>query len=64
MKKVFVFFAVAAMFVACNKPAQTETEATVDSVTTEVVETVDSTLNAVADSVVSAATDSLAAAVN
>lgn len=61
MKKVFVFFAVAAMFVACNKPAQTETEATVDTVTTEVV---DSTLNAVADSVVSAATDSLAAAVN
>lgn len=62
MKKVFVFFAVAAMFVACNKPAQTETEATVD-VDTVATEPVDS-LKAVADSVVSAATDSLAAAVN
>lgn len=58
MKKAFVLFAVAAMFVACNKPAQTENEeaAVVDSVVTEVVENdtvevLDSTLNAVADSV-------------
>ncbi|HHT22383.1 MAG TPA: hypothetical protein GXZ87_03590 [Bacteroidales bacterium] len=57
MKKVFAIVAIAAMFVACNKPAQTE-EGTVDSVATEVVETVDS---AALDSTVVAAADSLAA---
>lgn len=63
MKKVFVLFAVAAMFVACNKPAQTATEEVVDSVATEVVETIDSTAQVV-DSTLNAAADSVAAAVN
>ena len=36
MKKVFVLFAVAAMIVACNKPAE-KVEENVDSVATEVV---------------------------
>ena len=62
MKKVFLLFAVAAMFVACNKPAQT-TETVVDSVATEVVETIDSTAQVV-DSTLNAAADSVAAAVN
>ena len=62
MKKVFLFFAVASIFVACNKPAQT-TETVVDSVATEVVETIDSTAQVV-DSTLNAAADSVAAAVN
>ena len=63
MKKVFVLFAVAAMFVACNKPAKTADEAAVDSIATEVVETIDSTAQVV-DSTLNAAADSVAAAVN
>lgn len=38
MKKLFVIFAVAAMFVACNKPAE-KTETTTDSVATQTVDT-------------------------
>ncbi len=49
MKKLFVLFAVAAMVVACNKPAEKVEEA-VEAVETEVVETVDSAA-AVVDSV-------------
>lgn len=61
MKKVFVLFAVAAMIVACNKPAQ-KTEEAVDSVATEVVEVIDSAA-VVVDSTLNAAADSVAAAV-
>ena len=37
MKKVFLFFAVASFFVACNKPAQTETSTQADSLVVEEV---------------------------
>lgn len=60
MKKVFVLFAVAAMIVACNKPAE-KVEETVDSVATEVV-TVDTA--AVVDSAATVATVDTAAVVN
>ncbi len=54
MKKVFVLVAVAAMVVACNKPAQ-KADAAVDTVAVEVVEetvaVVDSAAAATADSV-------------
>lgn len=63
MKKVFAFVAIVAMFAACNKPAQTQSEEAVDSVVTEVVEAVDSTVQVV-DSTLNAAADSVAAAVN
>jgi hypothetical protein len=49
MKKLFVLFAVAAMVVACNKPAE-KVEDAVEAVETEVVEAVDSAA-AVVDSV-------------
>ncbi len=53
MKKVFVIFAVAAMIVACTKPAP-KVEETVDSAATAVVDTaaqvVDSAATAVVDS--------------
>ena len=62
MKKVFLFFAVASMFVACNKPAEKVEEAQ-DSITTEIVEVADSAI-AVIDSTATAAVDSVAAAVN
>ncbi|NLO70335.1 MAG: hypothetical protein GX102_05210 [Porphyromonadaceae bacterium] len=62
MKKVFVLFAVAAMIVACNKPAEKSQEA-VDSVATEIVEEIDS-LALEVDSTLNAAADSVAAAVN
>ena len=61
MKKVFLFFAVASMFVACNKPAEKVEEAQ-DSIATEVVEAVDSTV-AVVDSAATAVVDSAATAV-
>ncbi len=60
MKKLFAIVAIAAMFVACNKPAQQE-EATQDSIPVEVVETPDS---AELDSTIVAETDSLAEAAN
>ena len=37
MKKVFLFFAVASIFVACNKPAQTETSTQADTLVVEEV---------------------------
>ncbi|VBB46510.1 conserved exported hypothetical protein [uncultured Paludibacter sp.] len=58
MKKLFVIFAVAAMFVACQKPAQ-KTEEMTDSVATQVVDTAAQ----VADSVATQVVDSAAAAV-
>lgn len=63
MKKVFVLFAVAAMIVACNKPAQ-KVEDAVDSVETVVVEEVIDSAALVVDSTLNAAADSVAAAVN
>lgn len=43
MKKVFLFLAVASVFVACNKPVKTETATPADSlVVEEVVNSVDS----------------------
>ena len=57
MKKVFLFFAVASIFVACNKPAEKVEEAQ-DSVATEVVAAVDSLTT---DSTVTAVVDSVAA---
>ena len=62
MKKVFLFFAVASMFVACNKPAEKVEEAQ-DSIATEIVEVADSAI-AVIDSTATAAVDSVAAADN
>lgn len=61
MKKVFVLFAVAAMIVACNKPAQ-KTENAVDSVAVEAVEAMEDAA-AVVDSTAEAVADSVAAAV-
>lgn len=55
MKKVFLFFAVAAMFVACQKPAQPATEA-VDSVATQVVDSAAQVVDSAAQVVDSAAT--------
>ncbi|MHB9055470.1 MAG: hypothetical protein ACYC2P_04865 [Paludibacteraceae bacterium] len=53
MKKVFLFIAVASIFVACNKPAPKAEEAQ-DSIATEVVAPADSAVvadsTAVADS--------------
>ena len=40
MKKVFLFLAVASIFVACNKPAQTETNTQTDTLVVEEVVTV------------------------
>ena len=62
MKKLFLFFAVASIFVACNKPAE-KTEEAQDSIVTEIVEIADSA-TAVIDSTASAAVDSVAATVN
>jgi hypothetical protein len=45
MKKVILYFALASMFVACNKPAQKPAEAQ-DSVATETVAPVDTTMQA------------------
>ncbi len=58
MKKVFVIFAVAAMIVACTKPATPATE-TIDSAATAVVDTAAQ----VVDSAATAVVDSAAAAV-
>lgn len=55
MKKVFLFIATAALFVACT-PKVAETTETVEEVTTEVVE-------ATGDSIATAAADSTAATV-
>ena len=61
MNKVFLFFAVASIFVACNKPAEKVEEAQ-DSIATEVVVPAADSLAAAADTLAAAA-DSLAAAV-
>lgn len=55
MKKVFLFFAVAAVFAACTPKAAEKAVETTDSVATEVVDSaaqvVDSAATAVVDSV-------------
>ena len=58
MKKLFLFFAVASIFVACNKPAEKVNEDQ-DSIATEIVASVDS-LGATVDSL-AVTVDSLAA---
>lgn len=53
MKKLFVIFAVASMFVACNKPAEKAAETT-DSVAVQ-VDSVKTTVDSVATQVVDSA---------
>ena len=59
MKKLFLFFAVASIFVACNKPAE-KVEENQDSIATEVVASTVDSLGVAVDSL-SVTVDSLAA---